>query len=82
MGQNNDFISIFSFYLCCSHAALRFKTEEEAAQVLKKKDLMLRGKKIYVIPAYESVMLDVPALGKIQNDEIKVAADLVNVTDP
>ena len=67
------------FCLFASHAAIRFATEEEATQVLENKNLEIRGKKIYVIPAYESVLTDVPALGKMQNEEVKAAAQLVKV---
>lgn len=63
------------------HAAIRFATDEEATQVLENKNLEIRGKKIYVIPAYESVLTDVPALGKMQNEEVKAAAQLVKETN-
>lgn len=63
-----------------SHAAIHFKTEDEATKVLENKDLKIRDKKIYAIPAYESVLHDVPSLGKIQNEEVKAAAQLVKVS--
>ena len=47
-----------------SHAALRFKTNERAAEVLKLTDLKIAGKKVYVYPCSMELLHEFPRLGE------------------
>ncbi|KAI9553403.1 hypothetical protein GHT06_021306 [Daphnia sinensis] len=54
------------------HAALRFKSTERVAEILKCKFLNVAGKKVYVFPAYEELLCDNPRLGEPEPVAVEV----------